>query len=211
MNNFLLLAAILFIALIGYLLIKSSLFRFVGAVILLIVGLSLKDSFNNEKSKTIGPTFIHGNTNTVTSSSNDNSSPLTSNFKCTICGNTYTGDGYCEDINGNWVPCEYPHSSLICSEACGRRSSEQFNNASDKIINSQNSSRCATCRLGHYQNGFCDRCGAASKERVRQSREGLPDCPLCKGTGIEKPMGANSSGETGRICSMCGGSGKQSY
>ena len=215
MNNFLLLVAILFLAFIGYLLIKSPLFRFVGAIILLIVGLSLKDSFNNEKSKTIGPSFIHDNTNTVTNSSNDNSNPLTtsssSNIKCTICGSTFTGDGYCEDINGKWISCKYPHSSLICSEACGIKSTQQFNKAANDLINSQNSNRCTNCGLGHYVNGFCDQCGAASKERVRQSHEKKPDCPICKGTGIEKPMGANSSGESGRICSMCGGAGKQSY
>ena len=35
-------------------------------------------------------------------------------------------------------------------------------------------------------------------------------CPLCKGTGIERPMN-NLTNETGRICPMCDGRGVRSY
>ena len=131
--------------------------------------------------------------------------------KCNICGRTFSGDGYSESNDGVWRPCKYPYSSSICSAECGIKSTGQFNRAADNLINSGSSSLCSNCGLGHYQNGFCNRCGAASAERVNQSRSKSADCPMCKGTGIEKPMDANSSGESGRICPTCGGTGKQSY
>ena len=48
-----------------------------------------------------------------------------------------------------------------------------------------------------------------SQSTVKQGN--YPVCNLCHGTGIEKPMGANGFGETGRICPMCNGTGYQKY
>ena len=149
-------------------------------------------------------------TNTTLPSSSTNTSTIRTD-KCNICGRNFTGDGYSEVTDGVWRPCEYPYTSSICSAQCGIKSTQQFNRAANNLFNSGSSSLCLNCGLGHYQNGYCDRCGAASVERVNQSRSKSADCPLCKGTGIEKPMGANSGGETGRICPMCDGTGKQSY
>lgn len=207
MNNYHLLAGILLIAIIGYKLIKNPLLRFMGMVVLIVFGSALKDY--NVKSPTIGPTMVHDDGSPLQTSTS--SSPSISRTNCSICGKSFTGDGYCEDIDGQWKPCTSAYSGSICSEQCGLIASERANKVEQSINNTQYSERCTNCHLGYYRNGFCDRCGAASKERVKQSRENLPDCPLCKGTGIERPMGANSSGESGRICPMCNGSGKTGY
>lgn len=206
MNNYLLVAGLLLVTVVGFKLIKNPILRFMGVVILIVLGLALEDY--GVKSKTIDPTMIHDNGSPLQTST---SSPSISRTTCSICGKSFTGDGYCEDIDGKWKPCTSPYSGSICSEKCGLISSERANKVERSITNTPDLERCTNCHLGYYRNGFCDRCGAASKERVNQSRKNLPDCPLCNGTGIEKPMGANTSGESGRICPACDGTGKQSY
>jgi hypothetical protein len=65
---------------------------------------------------------------------------------------------------------------------------------------------CRNCNAGRYHDGYCDRCGGASRSEVRRHRENADDCSLCDGTGIE----TNSVGN-GRICPACNGKGKVTY
>ena len=166
-----------------------------GIVLLFIIGIFIYKMNNHQ--------------GTIESTNNPSTSTIRTD-KCNICGRTFIGDGYSEVTEGVWRPCEYPYTSSICSAQCGIKSTQNLNRAANNLFNSGSSSLCLNCGLGHYQNGYCDRCGAASAERVNQSRSKSTDCPLCKGTGIEMPMGVNS-GETGRVCPMCDGTGKQSY
>jgi hypothetical protein len=66
---------------------------------------------------------------------------------------------------------------------------------------------CLRCGWGHYKNGYCDLCGAASPERVNRSiQNNAPACDICKGKGFIR--GANGDSI---ICPSCKGTGKETF
>ena len=125
--------------------------------------------------------------------------------KCSICGRSFAGNGYCQS-DGIWRPCDENNISSICSIICGKRANGELDNAVDNLLNKNNDGRlCTNCGLGHYRNGFCDYCGAASSGKVGEHSQ-MHKCSLCHGTGIEKPTN-NIFGDEGRVCPLCNGTG----
>lgn len=148
------------------------------------------------------------------SSSSINNSVENNSTICKICGRKFTGDGY-DKIDGVWEQNTSIQTEL-CSPNCamieGQKQEQKYNTILEKhgyapIENTQsstNSQVCSNC-MGHYVNGFCDMCGAASPERVSQSLSNRPNCEGCNGMGYV-------SGYNGRhLCSACRGTGKLTY
>lgn len=191
---------------------KSEFVSIIISVILVVILISIFSKDNNKSSVTT-PT----STSNSSSTNINNSQSQEPSYKCKICGTTINGKGYCEDGQGNWRPCIDADNTMpyICSYTCAMRKKQRIDDAfkkvEDKVNNLNNGERCLNCGVGHYQNGFCDVCGGASRQRVEESRSKLPKCALCNGTGIEMPQGANTGGETGRICPACNGSGHSDY
>jgi hypothetical protein len=89
--------------------------------------------------------------------------------------------------------------------------SSQANQSSPRQIQQQthyasDGQRCSHCGLGHYRNGYCDMCGAASPEIVVQSLLNAPACDMCKGTGYIHAMNGDLV-----VCPACNGTGKETY
>ena len=146
------------------------------------------------------------------SSTNVNQSTSDGNT-CIICGRKFYGLGYEEVSDGVWQQ-STSNQYFICSAECGLKHTRKINNLTQQAVQEHgvsNGNVCSSCGLGRYVNGFCSRCGAASREVVEEHNSRMPVCGLCKGTGIEMPMGANTGGETGRICPACNGTGHSSY
>jgi uncharacterized protein (UPF0333 family) len=136
---------------------------------------------SSQKSK-ISDSSSSSTTQQQNNNNSESASNSTSTFYCSVCGKQITGSGYEEVSNGVWQPCNYPYQCQICSPECGKKHTAEMNSLMDKVESQ------STVKQGNY-----------------------PVCNLCHGTGIEKPMGANSFGETGRICPMCNGTGYQKY
>jgi hypothetical protein len=51
---------------------------------------------------------------------------------CSVCSNKFTGNGYQEVEEGNWVLCEENIISSICSPECGNKHIEEMNNIINK-------------------------------------------------------------------------------
>lgn len=64
--------------------------------------------------------------------------------------------------------------------------------------------QCKECP-GHYRGGFCGLCGAASKDRIKESDSKLAACEYCNGAKFVKVMSGT------KVCPSCKGSGKQKY
>ena len=136
-------------------------------------------------------TELYENYNSNSKGSNAQSNEVTSSNStvsttiCSICGRQFTGSGYEEVVEGIWKPCSNPqYLCQVCSPSCGMRHTAKMNG----ILNQLN--------IKNHSND-----GRVYEKDV---------CPLCKGTGIERPMN-NLTNETGRICPMCDGRGVRSY
>ena len=160
--------------------------------------------FNDRRDSPTEKESEHTNNESI---QNINSSGTEAYTKCSICGRKFTGSGYEEVSTGVWRPSSEPFQSQICSPSCGKKASNQFNKAVDDLLDATGSTLCRNCNLGHYRNNYCDRCGAASPERVKESSSNLPKCFLCNGSGIER----STMGKGGRICPACDGSGFEKY
>ena len=165
------------------------------------------NSYNNNNNN-------NNNTQISTPPSSTNVSPSTTDGNtCSVCGKKFYGLGYEEVSDGVWRQ-STSNQYFICSEDCGLKATRKMNNLTQQAVQEHgvsNGSICTNCGLGRYVNGFCSKCGAASREVVEEHNSRMPVCGLCKGTGIEMPMGANTGGETGRICPACNGTGHSSY
>ncbi|MDR7210920.1 hypothetical protein [Flavobacterium piscis] len=127
-----------------------------------------------------------------------NSIESTSNI-CSICGKKFNNRGYEEVSEGVWRELAEGNQGQICSPACGRIHTQQFNDVPKKYGVDLENSETNTSSEAEYKMG--------NDGRVYEQNK----CPLCKGTGIE--TGRNvATGETeGRICPMCEGRGVRSY
>lgn len=126
---------------------------------------------------------------------------------CRICGTKFYGDGY-DRIDGVWQKNTSMQTEL-CSPSCAREHSEKMDKTYDDILEKHGyqkvfTKKCSRCG-SNYVDGFCERCGAASLEKVNETYSKMPNCEMCSGTGI-------TDGYDGkRICSVCNGKGKQTY
>lgn len=128
-------------------------------------------------------------------------------WNCSQCAKLISGRGFEELSEGIWKPCKEPYQCQVCSPECGRKHTAEMNSLMDSLSTSLD--KCTNCDRGSYKEGFCNICGAASQEKVEESKSKMADCSLCNGTGIEKATTPGLTGETGRICPMCDGTGKK--
>ena len=142
-----------------------------------------------------------------TVSTTDENISETSATVCKMCTREFTGDGY-DKIDGVWQKNTSMQTEL-CSPSCARENSEKMDKTYDDILEKHGyqkvfTKKCSRCR-SNYVDGFCERCGAASPEKVNETYSKMPNCEMCSGTGI-------TDGYDGkRICSVCNGKGKQTY
>jgi hypothetical protein len=159
-----------------------------------------KDNHNNYDSNSINDTI--NSSEDINDSSSYNSSTI-----CKICGIKFSGDGY-DRIDGTWQKNTSMQTEL-CSPSCAREQSEKMDKTYDDILEKHGyqkvfTEKCSRCS-GDFVEGFCERCGAASAEKVNETYSNMPNCEMCSGTGV-------SDGYDGkRICSVCNGKGKQTY
>ena len=147
------------------------------------------------------------NNQEVENEQNDNSGNESSNT-CSICGNSFSGNGYEEQMDGSWIELEDVYQGQICSPSCGEKHTDKMNNIGRKygvdLENESGEGPCQRCS-GSYVDGFCNICGGASPERVNQSIQNRADCEMCQGNKY-------IDGYDGlEVCSVCNGSGKQTY
>jgi len=137
----------------------------------------------------------------------NNDSNTKSSSICNSCGSEFSGNGYEEQLDGRIIELKYPYSNQLCSPRCARKASQKLEDVADKYgidLNESSSSRCERCR-GHYEDGFCNLCGGASRERVIQSNQNRANCQMCQGNKYVE-------GYDGfKICTVCNGTGKESY
>jgi hypothetical protein len=131
-----------------------------------------------------------------------------SSTTCKICGDNFFGDGY-DKIDGIWQKNTSMQTEL-CSSSCARKESERMDNVYDNILEKHGYGRaftekCSKCG-SYYVDGFCERCGAASAEKVYESYSNRPNCDLCNGAGYM--YGGNGSN---LVCPSCSGTGKFSH
>lgn len=115
------------------------------------------------------------------------------NTICSVCGNSFKGNGYEEQIDGSWEELSNDYQGTICSPTCGRKNNEKLNDAvrAYEESNSTNNSGYSMGNDGRvYENNACG---------------------LCKGTGIETGRNIATGELEGRICPMCDGKGVRSY
>jgi hypothetical protein len=146
-------------------------------------------------------------TQETTEESPNNDSDTESSSTCNSCGRDFFGSGYEEQLDGSINELEYPYSNQLCSPSCARKASQKLEDVADKYgidLNESSSSRCERCR-GKYVDGFCNLCGGASRERVNQSNQNRANCQMCQGNKYV-------DGYDGvKICTVCNGTGKESY
>jgi hypothetical protein len=168
-----------------------------------IIGLWFWNSKNNSSDNNSNTGIDTLNTISTT----DENISETSATVCKICGNKFNGDGY-DKIGGIWQKNTSMQTEL-CSPSCAREQSEKMDKTYDDILEKNGyqkvfTKKCTNCN-GNYVDGFCERCGAASAEKVNEAYSNMPNCEWCGGTGF-------SDGYDGkRICSVCNGKGKQTY
>lgn len=127
---------------------------------------------------------------------------------CKICGNEFSGDGY-DKIDGIYQKNTNIQTEL-CSSTCARQEEKNIEDKYDKILKkygyktSYSSENCNRCS-GHYVDGFCNMCGAASPDKMNESLSKRPNCEMCSGIGIVNGYNGN------RICTVCNGTGKQTF
>ena len=141
------------------------------------------------------------------SKAKDNESEKENLSICSICGNSFYGNGYEEQMDGRWVKLSEDYQGTICSPACGRESIEKLKMVTSKYginTNEPSNIKCQRCR-GYYENGFCNLCGGASPERVSQSNQYRENCEMCQGNKYVN--GYNGI----KRCPVCKGTGVKSY
>lgn len=170
-------------------------------VSVLIVFSFFKCGGNNEEEQS-EQTTVESTEETLNNDSNTESSST-----CNICGSEFSGNGYEEQLDGSITELEYPYSNQLCSPTCARKASQKIDDVANKYgidSNKSSSSRCNRCS-GHYEDGFCNLCGGASPERVNQSNQNRANCEMCQGSKYV-------DGYDGvKVCTVCNGSGKESY
>lgn len=127
---------------------------------------------------------------------------------CKVCGTKFYGDGY-DRIDGVWQKNTSMQTEL-CSPSCARKESERMDNVYDDILEKHGyekvfTKKCTRCG-SDYVDGFCERCGAASAEKVYESYSNRPNCDLCNGNGYIHGGNGNNL-----ICPSCNGTGKFSH
>jgi hypothetical protein len=124
---------------------------------------------------------------------NTNIEKADSNTTCSICGNSFSGNGYEEQIDGSWAELDDNLQGTICSPRCGRKNNEKLNDIVKEYEESNSTNQ------GDYSMG--------NDGMVHENNA----CSLCKGTGIETGRNIVTGEEDGRICPMCDGKGARSY
>jgi hypothetical protein len=126
----------------------------------------------------------------------DNSNSENSMHECSICGKRFKGPGYEEVSHGNWKLCEEPYQCFVCSPACGKKHTSNWDEILEEVSGQE---KCEYCYGGRINSkGFCGSCGLASKSKNRQiEQENSVSCQGCNGTGRR---GSD-------ICSLCNGKG----
>jgi len=51
---------------------------------------------------------------------------------CGVCGRTFSGNGFEEQMDGSWTELEDPYQSSVCSPSCGRKSVQELNDVAEK-------------------------------------------------------------------------------
>lgn len=115
------------------------------------------------------------------------------NTICSVCGNSFKGNGYEEQIDGSWEELSNDYQGTICSPTCGRKNNEKLN---DAVRGYEESNSTNNSDYGMGNDG-----------RVYEKNA----CGLCKGTGIETGRNIATGEQEGRICPMCDGKGVRSY
>lgn len=112
---------------------------------------------------------------------------------CSVCGNSFKGNGYEEQIDGSWEELDDNLQGTICSPSCGEKNNEKLNDAV-RGYEESNSTNNSDYQMGDdgiiYENNACS---------------------LCKGTGIETGRNIATGEKEGRICPMCDGKGVRTY
>jgi hypothetical protein len=120
---------------------------------------------------------------------------------CSVCGNSFFGSGYEEQMDGSWKEYTDGSQGFLCSPACGKVASGKIDEVAKKygIDMEEESSLPNTQSNGSYNVG--------SDGRIYENNK----CSLCKGTGIEKGRNIVTGKIDERICPMCEGRGVRSY
>jgi hypothetical protein len=143
----------------------------------------------------------------ITEESTSTNSSAESTATCTICDKEFYGRGYEEQVDGSIIELSDPYQGFLCSPSCVRKASQKTEDVANKYgidLNETKRSRCQRCS-GHYEDGFCNLCGGASPERANQSNQNKANCQMCQGNKYV-------DGYDGvKICTVCNGSGKESY
>lgn len=112
---------------------------------------------------------------------------------CSVCGVSFNGNGFEEQIDGSWKELSNDYQGTICSPTCGRKNNEKLN---DAVRGYEESNSTNNSDYGMGNDG-----------RVYEKNA----CGLCKGTGIETGRNIATGELEGRICPMCDGKGVRSY
>lgn len=177
-------------------------------VIILVICAILFGAYSIKKSSPQNNSAVQDTLSTTTSAPILNATIEKTTTKCKICGINFSGDGY-DKIDGVWQRTSRLQTEL-CSPNCAniddQRQTQKYNQILQKhgYAPINNLKKCSTC-MGHYVNGFCDMCGAASQERVNQSLKNRPNCEGCNGMGYVNGYNGN------QLCPACKGTGKLTY
>jgi hypothetical protein len=178
----------------------SKYFYFAFFIIFAIIMMNIFSNDNSNQDNNLNSSI---DTTSTSTTSNDVSSLETI---CKICGRNFTGYGY-DRIDGIWQKNTSMQTEL-CSPTCAKNESEKMGNVYDEILEKHGYqkifTKCSRC-TGHYEDGFCNICGAASAEKVNEAYSKMPNCEMCNGSGITNGYSGN------RICSVCNGTGKQTF
>ena len=127
----------------------------------------------------------------------ENNTPAYTQNECSICGNTFYNRGYEEVSEGVWRELEEGNQGQICSPACGRRHSQQFNDVAKKYGVDLESPRT---NLPNNNNYTTDKDGNLNEPNA---------CPLCKGKGYELGRSLGNGEREMITCRICKGTGSR--
>ena len=118
---------------------------------------------------------------------------------CGVCGRTFDGNGYEEQMDGSWTELEDPYQSSVCSPSCGRKSVQELNDVAEKYGVDMGEENSNTLEDDGYH--------TRRDGRIYENKK----CGLCKGTGVESARNFATREIESRICPMCEGRGVRSY
>ncbi len=118
---------------------------------------------------------------------------------CSVCGKSFYGNGYEEQMDGSWKELSDDYQGTICSLSCGRKHAQQMNDIANKYGVDLEEENTNSLKDDGYHYG--------NDGRVYENKK----CSLCKGTGVEKARNIATGDIEGRICPMCDGKGIRSY